>query len=95
MKQRAALLAAILAWVTAPVAIAEESGANEPAKSASHGEEKTAAPAGEHKLDFKELFGCEPMGEGGHMATHRSAPEAAQQDAVQPAQERGQIQERR
>lgn len=83
MKQKAALLAAILVWVTTPAAAAEESGTK---PVASHGEEKTDAPAGGYKVDYKELFGCEPMGENGHMTMPRPASGTSQQGAMQPAQ---------
>lgn len=84
MKRKAALLAAILVSVAAPVVAAEKSGADKPLTS--HGEEKTDVPAGEHKLDFKELFGCEPMGENGH--TPRPVSGVSGPGAMQPAQER-------
>lgn len=64
MKQKTVLYAALFALLAAPVAGAGEPGADKPA--ASQGEKKTGSPEGEHKLDFKELFGCEPMGEDGH-----------------------------
>ncbi|HEU0282485.1 MAG TPA: hypothetical protein VFQ99_01780 [Gallionella sp.] len=94
MKQKAALLAAILVSVAASVAAAEESGANKPVKGVSHIEEKTDAAAGGHKLDFKELFGCEPMGEGGHMPMPEPASGASQQGAMPPMQDRGPMPEK-
>lgn len=93
MKQKAALLAAILVWVTVPAATAEESGANKPVTS--HSEEKTGAPAEEHKLDYKELFGCEPMGEEGHKSMPKPASGVGQQETMQPAQEHSPMQEKR
>lgn len=95
MKQKAALLAAILVWVTVPAATAEESGANKPVKKASHTEEKADTPAEEHKLDYKELFGCEPMGEEGHKSMPKPASGASQQETMQPAQEHSPMQEKR
>jgi|SRR3989338_1105479 len=86
MKQKTALLAAILILVAAPAATAEESGANKPAKKASHTEEKADTPAEEHKLDYEELFGCKPMGEGGHMAMPEPASGVKQQETMQPMQ---------
>ena len=92
MKQKTALLAAILVWVTVPVAAAEKSGANRAV--IGHIEEKTDAPAGENKLDFKELFGCEPMGEGGHMPMPEPASGTSQQGTMQPMQKHDPMQEK-
>ena len=92
MKQKAALLAAILVWVTAPVAAAEKSGADRAV--IGHIEEKTDAPAGENKLDFKELFGCEPMGEGGHMPMPEPASGASKQETMKPMKKHDPMQEK-
>ena len=86
MKLKPALLAAILVLVTAPAATAEESGANKPVERASHIEEKINPPAEGHKLDFKELFGCEPMGEGGHKPMPKPASGTSQQETMTPVQ---------
>ncbi|MDD5384471.1 MAG: hypothetical protein PHG89_06290 [Gallionella sp.] len=94
MKHKAALLAAILVWVTAPVATAEESGANKPVKKASHIEEKADTPAEGYKLDYEELFGCKPMGEDGHVLMHEPASGASRQGTMQPTQEHDHMQER-
>lgn len=93
MKLKAALLAAILASVTTPAVAAEESGANKPV--ASHIEEKADAPAEEYKLDYKELFGCEPMGEEGHKSIPKPASGVSPQETMQPAQEHEPMQEKR
>ena len=93
MKLKAALLAAILASVTTPAVAAEESGANRAV--IGHSVEKTGAPAEEYKLDYKELFGCEPMGEEGHKSMPKPASGANQQETMQPAQEHEPIQEKR
>ncbi|MDP1997888.1 MAG: hypothetical protein Q8J90_11880 [Gallionella sp.] len=81
MKQKAALLAAILVSVTTPAVAAEESGADRAV--IGHSEEKTGAPAEEYKLDYKELFGCEPMGEEGHKSMPKPASGANQQETMQ------------
>ncbi len=68
---------------TAPVTGVEEPATGKPG--ASHGKGKTGSPEGEHKLDFKELFGCEPMGEDGHpMPKPTSGVE--QQESMQSGQ---------
>ncbi len=92
MNQKTALLATILILVAAPAATAEESGANRAV--IGHSEEKTGAPAEEYKLDYKELFGCEPMGEEGHKSMPKPASGANQQETMQPAQEHGPMQEK-
>lgn len=93
MKQKAALLAAILVSVTTPAVAAEESGADRAV--IGHSEEKIGAPAEEYKLDYKELFGCEPMGEEGHKSMPKPASGASQQETMQPAQEHEPMQEKR
>lgn len=93
MKRKAALLVAILVSVALPAAAAEKSGASKPV--ASHSEEKTDVPAEEYKLDFKELFGCEPMGEEGHKSMPKPASGTSQQETMQPAQEHEPVQEKR
>lgn len=95
MKLKAALLAVILVWVTVPAATAEEFGANKPVKTASYIEEKADAPAEEYKLDYKELFGCEPMGEEGHKSIPKPASGVSPQETMQPAQEHEPMQEKR
>ena len=81
MKQKAALLAAILVSVTTPAVAAEESGADRAV--IGHSEEKTGAPAEEYKLDYKELFGCEPMGEDGHVLIPEPASGTSRQETMQ------------
>lgn len=91
MKRKVVLLAAMLLPVTVAVAAGEETGAGKPATG--HSEGKTGAPAGEHKLDFKELFGCEPMGEEGHKP--KPASGTSPQGTVQSMPERDSTQEKR
>ncbi|MHB0927221.1 MAG: hypothetical protein ACYC1F_12055 [Gallionellaceae bacterium] len=93
MKQKAALLAAILVSVTTPAVAAEESAADRAV--IGHSEEKTGAPAEEYKLDYKELFGCEPMGEEGHKSMPKPASGASGQETMQSAQEHEPMQEKR
>ncbi len=88
MKRTTALLAAILVWVTVPAATAAEPATNEPAGKAGHAEEKTDPPAQGYKLDFRELFGCKPMGEDGHMPMPGPAAGEGRQVGVQPARNR-------
>jgi hypothetical protein len=92
MKQKAALLAAILVWATVPAATAEESAADRAVTG--HSEEKTGAPAEGYKLDYKELFGCEPMGEEGHKSMPKPASGASGQETMQPMQKHDHMQEK-
>lgn len=84
MKPKAVLLAAILVSIPVPPAAAEEPGTG---KQASDRKEVPNPPVKEHKLDFKELFGCEPMGEDGHPMSHAAAggPETGNQEVPQAA----------
>lgn len=91
MKRETVLLVAVLAWGAAPVASAGESGVNSPP--AGRGEERGNSAAVEYKLDFKELFGCEPMEGNGHV--HRPAAETNEQGTVPPAQGQERMQEKR
>lgn len=92
MKLKAALLAAILVSVTTLAVAAEESAADRAV--IGHSEEKTGAPAEEYKLDYKELFGCEPMGEEGHKSMPKPASGASQQETMQPMQKHDHMQEK-
>ncbi|WP_435626492.1 hypothetical protein [Candidatus Ferrigenium straubiae] len=83
MTPKTVLFATLFALLAATAAGAGEPGADKPA--ASQGEEKTGSPEGEHKLDFKELFGCEPMGEDGHPMP-KPASGVEQQETMQPRQ---------
>jgi hypothetical protein len=87
MKQKAALLAIFVVLTASPVAAAEGPEAKKTGDSGQTREE-AGAPAGNYKLDLKELFGCEPMGEDGHKMTPEPASEKAE-EASSPAQEQG------
>lgn len=94
MKQKTALLAAILVSVTAPAATAEEAGANKPEKRDSRTEEKTTTPKVMQLRDWEELFGHKHTEGEANMPMPEPVSGASQQETMQPMQKHDDMQEK-